>query len=104
MGTLVILHDISREKMVEKIKTEFVSGSSPAQDSLSAIKWTLKMLLDGDLGEITGEQRDFVEKTYQSNERMISLINDLLDITRIEEEGISTGLRQPILKSWLLLL
>jgi PAS domain S-box-containing protein len=86
LGTLVILHDISREKMVEKIKTEFVSlAAHQLRTPLSAIKWTLKMLLEGDLGEITGEQRDFVEKTYQSNERMISLINDLLDITRIEE-------------------
>ncbi|GAH23077.1 unnamed protein product, partial [marine sediment metagenome] len=52
---------------------------------LSAIKWTLRMLLDGDLGKITEEQRGFIEKTYKSNERMISLINDLLDVTRIEE-------------------
>jgi len=43
------------------------------------------MILDGDLGPITGEQRDFLEKTYVSNERMISLINDLLNVTRIEE-------------------
>jgi PAS domain S-box-containing protein len=86
LGTLVILHDISREKMVEKIKTEFVSlAAHQLRTPLSAIKWTLKMLLDGDLGTISTEQRDFVEKTYQSNERMISLINDLLDITRIEE-------------------
>jgi signal transduction histidine kinase len=86
LGTLVILHDISREKVVEKLKTEFVSlAAHQLRTPLSAIKWTLKMLLDGDLGEITGEQRDFVEKTYQSNERMITLINDLLDITRIEE-------------------
>lgn len=86
LGTLVILHDISREKMVEQIKTEFVSlAAHQLRTPLSAIKWTLKMLLDGDLGEISGEQREFVEKTYQSNERMIALINDLLDITRIEE-------------------
>jgi len=85
-GNLVILHDITREKLVEKMKTEFVSLSAhQLRTPLSAIKWTLRMLLDGDLGEITAEQKGFIEKTYISNERMISLINDLLDITRIEE-------------------
>lgn len=85
-GTLVILHDITREKMIEKMKTEFVSLSAhQLRTPLSAIKWTLKMLLDGDLGEITQEQREFIKKTYKSNERMINLINDLLDVTRIEE-------------------
>ena len=85
-GKLVILHDITREKMVERMKTEFVSISAhQLRTPLSAIKWTLKMLLDGDLGKITAEQKEFIEKTYQSNERMIKLINDLLNVTRIEE-------------------
>ncbi len=85
-GVLVILHDISREKMVERIKTEFVSlAAHQLRTPISAIKWTLKMLLDGDLGKINPEQREFILKTYQSNERMIGLINDLLDVTRIEE-------------------
>ena len=84
--TVIILHDISREKMVEKMKTEFVFlAAHQLRTPLSEIKWTLRMLLDGDMGEITEEQRDFVRKTYQSNERMISLVNDLLDVTRIEE-------------------
>lgn len=86
LGSLVILHDVTREKMVERMKTEFVSISAhQLRTPLSAIKWTLRMLLDGDLGEITKEQREFIEKTYSSNERMISLINDLLNVTRIEE-------------------
>lgn len=96
-GDLVILHDITREKIIEQMKTEFVSISAhQLRTPLSAIKWTLRMLLDGDLGKITKEQREFIEKTYQSNERMINLINELLNVTRIEE---GRYLSKPVLAS-----
>lgn len=86
LGNLVILHDVTREKIVERMKTEFVSiAAHQLRTPLSAIKWTLGMFLDGDVGEITSQQRELLEKTYKSNERIITLINDLLDVTRIEE-------------------
>lgn len=86
IGTLVSLHDISREKMIEAMKSEFVSiAAHQLRTPLSAIKWTTRMLLDGDLGELNEEQTELVEKTYASNERMVNLINDLLNVSRIEE-------------------
>lgn len=97
-GTLVILHDVTREKMVERMKTEFVSLTAhQLRTPLSAIKWTLRIILDRELGEISAEQEEFLKKTYQSNERMISLINDLLNVTRIEE---GRYLQKPILANF----
>ncbi len=85
-GTLVALHDISREKMVEAMKSEFVSiAAHQLRTPLSAIKWTMRMLLDGDLGDLNEDQLELVNKTYASNERMVNLINDLLNVSRIEE-------------------
>src|SRR6056297_940059 len=86
LGILVTLHDITREKRIQKMKTEFVSvAAHQLRTPLSAIKWTLEMLIEGDVGSLTEEQKKFVIKTFKSNERMISLINDLLNVSRIEE-------------------
>ncbi len=86
IGFSAILHDVSREKFIEKLKSEFVSiAAHQLRTPLSAIKWTLKMLLDQELGKLNRDQLDLLEKSYQANERMISLINDLLNVARIEE-------------------
>lgn len=85
-GVMIILHDITRERVIERMKTEFVSiAAHQLRTPLSAVKWILRMILDGDLGEVPEAQAEFLEKTYQSNERMIKLVNDLLNVTRIEE-------------------
>lgn len=86
IGGFVILRNVTREKMIEKIKTDFIFLSAhQLRTPLSTIKWALRMFLDGDLGPLTSEQKEVLEKIYRSNERMISLINDLLNLTKIEE-------------------
>jgi len=85
-GQLIILHDVTREKAIEKMKSEFVSiVAHQLRTPLSAIKWTLRLVLDQDMGPISGEQAEILQKGYQSNERMINLVNDLLNVARIEE-------------------
>lgn len=86
LGKLIVLHDITREKIVENMKTEFVSlAAHQLRTPLSAIKWSLKMFLGGDFGKINKEQKDVVKKTYTRNEYLISLVDDLLNVTKIEE-------------------
>jgi len=86
IGLMAILHDVSREKQIARTKTEFISiAAHQLRTPLSATKWILKMLLDGDFGPLTSKQSEFATKGYEINERMIDLVNDLLDVARIEE-------------------
>ncbi len=47
---------------------------------LSGMKWTLSLLLKGDLGPLTHDQKEYIQKTYDSNDRVIGLANSLLSV------------------------
>jgi two-component system sensor histidine kinase VicK len=86
IGNLLILNDITREKIIEKAKSEFVSlAAHQLRTPLSALKWILKTFLSDELGRMNKEQKEFLLDAYNSNERMIVLVNDLLNAARIEE-------------------
>lgn len=83
---LIILHDITREKSIEQMKSQFVSvAAHQLRTPLSIIKWSLDMFIKGDAGKITAQQKDFLNKTFLTNERLIRIINDLLNVAKIEE-------------------
>jgi PAS domain S-box-containing protein len=85
-GNFVALHDITQIRRVEKMKSEFVTvAAHQLRTPASATKWTTKMLLDGDLGSLTDEQKEAIRKAYVANNKMIDLINHLLDVAQIEE-------------------
>ncbi len=96
---LIVFHDVSRERLVQRMKTEFVSiAAHQLRTPLSAIKWSLRILLDGEEGKLTKKQKKLMEKTYSSNQKMISLVNDLLNVSRIEEGRFLYDLEEVDLK------
>jgi len=89
VGCIITLHDVSRERFLEIVKADFVTiAAHQLRTPLSELKWAISLLLDGDVGRITRQQKEVIEKAYQSNERMIFLVNDLLNVARIEEGKI----------------
>lgn len=99
LGYLAIFHDVSQEKNIQKMKTDFVSiAAHQLRTPLSAIKWSVKMILDGEAGKISAQQKDWLNKTYQSNERLITLVNDLLNVSRIEEGRFLYDIRETDLR------
>ena len=77
---------VERERALEKTKSEFVFlAAHQLRTPLSATKWAMKMLMEGNFGQINQKQKELLENGYQSNERMVALVNDLLNVASIEE-------------------
>lgn len=87
---LVTMTDITREKEFEKSKDEFISiVSHELRTPMTIIKSYLWMLNSGKGGELTEVQTKYITKAMTGSERMISLINDILNISRVEQGKIA---------------
>lgn len=82
-GAVESVRDITKEKELDNAKSEFVSmASHQLRTPLSSIKWTLESLKG--INNLSEQNQEKIKDIYDSNERLISLVNNLLNITRIE--------------------
>ena len=93
LGTVCAIRDVTELARVDQMKTEFVSTvSHELRTPLTSIKGYVDLVVDGEAGEINETQRGFLSIVQSNTDRLVGLINDLLDISRIEAGGLQLNI------------
>jgi len=72
-------------KRLDKAKDEFVSvASHQLRTPLTSVKGYISMVMEGDAGKVSAAQKQLLGEAFNSSERMVSLINDFLNVSRIQ--------------------
>jgi PAS domain S-box-containing protein len=94
VGAVVTFRDISERRAVERMKDEFVSTvSHELRTPLTSIRGALGLLAGGLVGEISEKGNRMLEIAVTNTDRLVRLINDILDIERMESGKISMALQ-----------
>lgn len=99
LGTVSIFRDVTHEVQVDRLKSEFVANvSHELRTPMTSIKGYVEILLMGAAGPISDQQHHFLDIVKNNTERLSVLVNDLLDISRIESGRITLSLQPLILR------
>ena len=94
-GVVAVLHDVTREKEIAQMKTDFVSNvSHELKTPLASIKAYVELLVDGEAGD-EQTRKEFYDIIASETERLHRLIENILNISRIES-GVVKVIREPI--------
>ncbi|MDD4504726.1 MAG: ATP-binding protein, partial [Clostridiaceae bacterium] len=84
-GIIILLKDVTQLKQFEKARTDFISTiSHEFKTPLTSIMMGTSMVLDESLGALNEEQQDVLNTIKEDGERLTKLVNDLLELSRIE--------------------
>jgi len=84
-GAVVLFQDISERKRVERMKTEFISTvSHELRTPLTSIRGSLGLIMGGAVGELPQKAGELLKIASNNTERLLMLINDILDVEKIE--------------------
>ncbi|MBW6472066.1 MAG: GAF domain-containing protein [Anaerolineaceae bacterium] len=89
LGTVSVFRDISVEVQIDQLKTDFISNiSHELRTPMTSIKGYVEVLLMGASGMINEQQKRFLEIIQSNTNRLKSLVDDILDVSRIETGNI----------------
>jgi GAF domain-containing protein/CheY-like chemotaxis protein len=93
VGATITLRDVTREREIDRMKTEFVSTvSHELRTPLTSIKGSLHLLLSDEGLVLDETQRHLVDISLKNTDRLIRLINNILDISKMEAGHIHLDL------------
>jgi two-component system, OmpR family, phosphate regulon sensor histidine kinase PhoR len=85
VGTVTVFHDITQLKELDEMKSTFVQlVSHELRSPLASIKQQQAVICDGLAGPLTDKQRELLERAQGKIQGLMELINDLLDVAKIE--------------------
>lgn len=85
INRILVFHDVTKEKEIDKMKSDFMAVvSHELKTPVSAMMGFSTLIEDGCVGDVTEEQQDYLQKIQIQGERLIRLINDLLDFSKLE--------------------
>jgi signal transduction histidine kinase len=85
VGTVTVFRDVTIFKELDEMKSSFVQMvSHELRSPLASIKQIVSVLLEGLAGELLDKQKELLNRSHMKIEGLLALINDLLDIARIE--------------------
>lgn len=85
IGCILVFRDTTKEREAQKVKDEFISiVSHELKTPVTAVNGFLDMFMDGNYGKITKEGKELLDYAREGNSKLLSLVNDLLNVSRIE--------------------
>ncbi|GEM_PF-3769613 len=93
LGQLFVFRDVTQERELERLKEQFVSMiSHELRTPLTSIIGYTELLIEGAAGELTSEQQRYLSVVLNNSQRQLSLVNDLLDLSRLTEGRLELNL------------
>ena len=99
-GAVVVFSDVSARRETERLKDEFTSVvSHELRTPLTSIRGSLGLLAGGALGQIPEQGQRMLDIAVANTDRLVRLINDILDIERMESGRVEMARRECDVKS-----
>ncbi len=96
IGVAVVLHDVTRFRLLDDAKTNLVATvSHELKTPLTSVRMVLHLLLEKSLGPLNKKQGDMIETARKDSERLLKMLDELLDIARLEA-GASSLIKDKI--------
>ena len=101
-GVAVVLYDVTRFRLLDATKTDLVATvSHELKSPLTSVRMVLHILLEKTVGALTSKQNELLQAARNDTERLLRILNDLLDLARLEEGNAELN-REPVAPAELL--